>query len=223
MQDDRSTAIQSQTSQQPYAPPSRLSLRELPLSTVHEAIRSPSDDAQTMLRADQCLALYFQPDEDAKTKLAVRQAFATALETVPQWAMHKAFDEWIRTGTRRPSPAEIRLLADRAIDPFYREAESRRNEQERVEAEKREAQISPEDMARRREAAARIMAEAGYLKSHHFKERGPVREGVTPEEIAETMAEVNARSADREAEAARREAVARELAERGLGDGVKVK
>lgn len=176
-----------------------------------------------MLRADQCLALYFQPDEDAKTKLAVRQAFATALETVPQWAMHKAFDEWIRTGTRRPSPAEIRLLADRAIDPFYREAESRRNEQERVEAEKREAQISPEDMARRREAAARIMAEAGYLKSHHFKERGPVREGVTPEEIAETMAEVNARSADREAEAARREAVARELAERGLGDGVKVK
>jgi hypothetical protein len=193
------------------------------LSTVHEAIRSQSDDAQTMLRADQCLALYFQPDEDAKTKLAVRQAFATALETVPQWAMHKAFDEWIRNHSRRPAPAEIRILADRVLEPFHREAESRRNEAERIEAAKREAQISPEDMARRREVASMVMAEAGYLKSRHVKDRGPVREGFTPEEIAETMAEVNARAAEREAEAARREAVARELAAIGLSDGVKAK
>jgi hypothetical protein len=42
---------------------------------------------------------------------------------------------------------------------------------------------------------------------------------VTPEEIAETMAMVNARSAERAAEMARREAVAQELSAMGLGDG----
>lgn len=185
------------------------------MSIVQEAIHSRGDDAEIMLRADQCLGLYFQPDEDEKAKLAVRQAFVIALESVPSWAMHKAFDEWIRTGTRRPSPAEIRILADRALEPFARELKARL-----AAKEPPPPLVSPEDMERRRAFASRVMAELGYSKAIPRDKSTPPRQDVTPEEIAETMAEVNARSAEREAERERRAAVADDLARMGLSDGV---
>jgi hypothetical protein len=75
-------------------------------------------------------------------------------------------------------------------------------------------------MERRREFAAGVMARFGFAR--HDVQRDPTvpqREEVTPEEIAETMAMVNARSAERAAEMARREAVAQELSAMGLGDG----
>lgn len=55
--------------------------------------------------------MYFDPDNDQATKADVRAAFAMALNYVPEWAMHIAFDRWEKTGTRRPSPAEIVILA----------------------------------------------------------------------------------------------------------------
>ena len=135
----------------PYKPPSVQRLRELTSSTVEAAIHSPSDAAATIRRANQCLALYFQADDDAETRLAVRQAFARALDGLPTWAMLRAFDAWEKSSTRRPSPAEIVILAQRELAPFVAEIKRR--------------QAPPPEPARQTptaEEAARIMAQAGF-------------------------------------------------------------
>lgn len=161
-----------------------------------------------MLRADQCLSLYYQPDEDAKAKLAVRQAFVIALEAVPGWAMHKAFDDWIRTGARRPSPAEIRILADRAIEPFTLELKNRAA----IAARQAEPPpISDAELDRRREFAQGLLARVGFAKSVATGSTAPRSQDVTAEEIAETLAAVAVSARERDAEAARRASVAAEL------------
>ena len=91
------------------------SAQDQPLSTIRAAIHLPGDDGATLIRANTCLALYFDPDGDEETRLGVRVAFVTALRGIPEWAMHKAFDVWQRSGVRRPSPAEVVILAERQI------------------------------------------------------------------------------------------------------------
>ncbi len=46
------------------------------------------------------------------------EEFRRALTHLPKWAVAKGFDEWARTMSRRPSPAEIGLLASRAMAPM---------------------------------------------------------------------------------------------------------
>lgn len=124
------------------------------MSIVQEAIHSPSDDAETLKRTNVCLALYFQADEDADTKLGIRQAFVSALESFPAWAMHAAFDRWERTGARRPSPGEIAILASREVAPLYAEIKRRQAETE--------ARQAPAPNPVTAEAAARILHSAGF-------------------------------------------------------------
>ena len=72
--------------------------------------------------------------------------------------MHKAFDGWERTSTRRPSPAEIVILAERELKPLAEELGRRKADQARADAERQAS-------AKRRvtpEAMERIMAEAGF-------------------------------------------------------------
>lgn len=104
-----------------------------------------------MRRANTCLALYYQADDDADTKLAIRQAFVRALDAFPAWAMHAAFDAWERTMQRRPSPGEIVILAERALAPLVRELNFRKP----PEPEPPRATPSPEE-------AERIIAAAGF-------------------------------------------------------------
>ena len=71
--------------------------------------------------------------------------------------MHRAFDKWARTGTRRPSPAEIVILAERELKPIAEELARR-------DRDASEAKAAADERSRNRvspDAAARILAEAG--------------------------------------------------------------
>lgn len=136
------------------------SVREQSISTIRAAIHSPSDEAQVLTRTNAVLALYFDPDLEPETKAAIREEFVRALATFPIWAVHKAFDAWVRTAQRRPTPGEIVILADRELRPLSNELERReglRAEYEAAEADRTRNKVSDE-------ARARIIAEAGMTE-----------------------------------------------------------
>lgn len=104
------------------------------------------------------LALYFENAEEAKKRAQVREEFVRALAEFPNWAVQRAFDSWVRTRTRRPSPAEIAILAHQEIEPYCEEL-ARRDRIKALEAE--EARSAQRVSA---EAAARIMAASGFTE-----------------------------------------------------------
>lgn len=136
------------------------SLREQSTSTLQAAIRgntqSATAEAEIMRMANVCLAQYFDPDLDAETKLGVRASFVRALSDKPIWAVSRAFDAWAKTMTRRPSPAELVMLADRELKPLADELAWRDKAQRERDEASRQAQIVSA------EAAARIMQEHGF-------------------------------------------------------------
>lgn len=133
------------------------SVREQSTSRLQAAIHGHNDEGATLQRVNAVLGLYFDPDFDAQTKAAVREEFVRALAGKPQWAVQRAFDQWVKTGSRRPTPNEICILVDRELRPMAEELARR-------DAERREAEAAREAAQKARvtpEAAARIMAEAG--------------------------------------------------------------
>ena len=142
-------------------------------------------------RTNAVLALYYDPDLEPETKAAIREEFVRALSSYPIWAVHKAFDSWARSGTRRPTPGEIVILVAREMQPLTDEL-ARRAKQE---AEQRDYKPEPtaEEMARRREFAQATLERLGYAKA--AKPKGPVRETVTDEDIAEMKALLEAKNA----------------------------
>ncbi|MES2781732.1 MAG: hypothetical protein V4657_02955, partial [Pseudomonadota bacterium] len=110
--------------------------------------------AFTANRARLCLKLFFDPDMDNSDRAEMLDNFAKALSGYPRWAVSRGFDDWERTMQRRPSPAEIGILAGRAIRPITDEISRRKAEAEPVETE------APPCVTA--EAAAEIMARAGF-------------------------------------------------------------
>lgn len=118
------------------------------------------DPERLMTRIAVCLGAYFDPDIDPSIRAQVRAQYAKALSIFPSWAVARAFDEWARIGTRRPSPADLVILAEREIAPFF--AEIRKREQRAAEerAEREAAQrrlVTPE-------AAQAILEEYGMTR-----------------------------------------------------------
>lgn len=148
---------------------------------MRTAIRSPSDPGATLKRTDSVLNLYFQPESTPEAKAAVRKEFVVALGGVPAWAMQKAFDAWVKTGQRRPTPGEILLLAERELKPIADELARRK----RLEEDRREAEAEPsdEELAQRRAAAAQIMQDLGFAKAP--RPSGPPRTDVTEQDREE--------------------------------------
>lgn len=227
MDDNRNNALLTQQSTSlPMA-----SLREQSTSTLQAAIRGNTHDAtaeaEIMRMANVCLAQFYDPDLDAETKLGVRASFVRALSDKPIWAVSRAFDAWAKTMTRRPSPAEIVMLADRELKPLADELAWRdKAQRERAEASRKAQIVSAE-------AAARIMQEHGFTPKRMqdiakapmastFAEAESIAEAPPPahwsDTAAEDSAEMAALKAAREAnpiireareQAARRQAVAR--------------
>jgi hypothetical protein len=135
------------------------------------------------------LALYYDPDLEPETRAAIREEFVRALSSYPLWAVHKAFDTWTRTATRRPTPGEIVILVAREMTPLTDEL-NRRNK-ERVEIATHRPEPTPEEMERRRAFAQDVMRKAGFSKTEPFK--GPRRETVTDDDIAEMKAMLEAK------------------------------
>lgn len=120
----------------------------------------PLTSEQLLKRITVCLAAYFDPDQDPEVRAGVRKLYAKALGDIPSFALLKAFATWERTGSRRPSPAEIRTLAERELKPLGDELARRaqiETDQAAEEAERKRNRVTPE-------AAARIMQEAGFTE-----------------------------------------------------------
>lgn len=136
------------------------SIREQPSSTIEAVILLPNLPGETLRRARAILSMpgYFKPEASPTEEAAHLEEFVRALEDFPDWAVQRGFDRWAKTMQRRPSPAEIAVLAQREVEP-YREELARRA---RIEAAMREER---EDEQRDRvtpEATARILKEFGF-------------------------------------------------------------
>ena len=111
-----------------------------------------------MKRTQIVLSAYYEPDVDPQTRAELRQEFVLALSHIPEWAMQRAFDRWVRTASRRPSPGEIVILAERELKPMTDELAQRKRVSDEADAERQAA-------ASRRVSAADasdIMARAGF-------------------------------------------------------------
>ena len=129
-------------------------MTEQSTSTIQAAIRLPSLASETLRRVQACFALpYFAPEQDADTMAEVMQAFVRALDAVPTWAMLRAFDAWEKGATRRPTPADIVILAQREMKPFADELARRRRQAEAQEPERPKVDAH---------AAEEILARAGF-------------------------------------------------------------
>lgn len=131
------------------------------------------------------MALYYDPDLEPETKAAIREEFVRALATYPVWAVHKAFDGWTRSATRRPTPGEIVILVAREMQPLTDEVT--RRAKEAAEIKDHRPDPTPEEMARRREYAQGVMQRMGYAKGAD-RPKGPVRTTVTDDDKAEMAA-----------------------------------
>ena len=117
------------------------------------------------------------------------EAYRRALTTRPKWAVAKAFDEWERTAARRPSPAELNILAGRAIKVITDELARRRKEvtppeptPERTDDERAAGMLAMEragftpkrlDMVRRKRMArseAELYAQDAVDRQPHWSE-----------------------------------------------------
>jgi len=101
-----------------------------------QAIHSPGDEAYALERTRICLKLYYDPDMNDADRAMMIDSYGKALGSFPKWAVAQAFDEWERTGTRRPSPADLRILVGRKMQPMRDEVDNRaKQELERQESE----------------------------------------------------------------------------------------
>lgn len=133
-----------------------VSLRAQSSSTIQTAIRSPHDEGKILDRVNVVLGLYFDPDQDPQVRAAVRAEFVRALRDFPDWAVQRAFDTWVKTSARRPTPGEIATLAQRQVQPLIDELAYRKRMQEAEEERNRPA---PQVDA---STASAILAAAGF-------------------------------------------------------------
>lgn len=114
----------------------------------------PIDPGKLMVRVNTVLSLYYDPDVDPETKAEARAEFVRALANYPGWAVHAAFDAWVKSHTRRPSPGEIAILVNRELAPILSELRTRRAAREQEEDKKA--------LRVKGDTAAEIMARAGF-------------------------------------------------------------
>lgn len=162
-----------------------VSPREQSSSTLQAAIRSPHNPGATLKRVNAVLGLYFDPDNDPATRAAVREEFVRALAGYPDWAVQRAFDVWVKTGQRRPTPGEIVILVGRELKPLTDELA--RREREKADRQDHRPDLSPEELERRRNFAQGVMAMTGFAKGMLHRD-GPPRESVTDEDRTEMAA-----------------------------------
>lgn len=134
-----------------------VSLREKSNLELTTAIHSPHDPGRTLDRVNKVLGLYYEPGFDMETRAGLREEFVRALSSFPDWAVQRAFDDWVRSMQRRPSPGEIVILVGQHMKPITDEIARRRKDE--AEAQQMQARRpTPPDP----EAARQIMQRAGF-------------------------------------------------------------
>ena len=131
------------------------------------------------------LGLYFDPDSDPETKAAMRREFVVALAAYPDWAVQRAFDAWVKTGQRRPTPGEIVILVGRKMKPITDELA--RRERQAAEMRDHRPELTPAQIEERRAFAKTVLRNFGFSHGGEAA-KGPRRETVTDEDRAEMAA-----------------------------------
>lgn len=132
-----------------------VSVREKSTADLTQAIHSPGDEAYVLDRTRICLKAFYEPDMSHEDRAAVMDEFARALRGYPRWAVSRGFDGWMKSGTRRPSPGDIVILAGRAMQEITDELKRR----ERIAEQQAEDNAPPRCSA---DMSARLMAQAGF-------------------------------------------------------------
>ncbi|MGX9855797.1 hypothetical protein ACR03S_10210 [Limimaricola variabilis] len=137
--------------------------REKSTEDLIRATRGPTDapevtEAKIQRRARTTLGFHYQPERSDAEMARTLERFARALMDLPLWAVFAGFDDADRTIARRPSPAEVRMLAQRRLQPITDELARRRKDAEEREAERR----AREAQRCSREEAERICASRGF-------------------------------------------------------------
>ena len=119
-------------------PADRLPVSQWPEEKLTAAVCAAHDPGETLRRVNAVLVLYFDPTLDPATRAKVREEFVRALAGFPNWAVQRAFDAWVKTAARRPSPGEIVILAQRQMDPLQDELARRRKLRDAAQADAQE-------------------------------------------------------------------------------------
>lgn len=135
-----------------------VSLRERSTVDLTRAIRLPADEEYVLNRTRATLKLFYDPGMDNVDRAAMLDEFRRALASFPRWAVAKGFDEWARTMSRRPSPAEIAILASRAIKNITDELTHRA----KSTAPPPPPEPEPDRKPATADRTAQILAEAGF-------------------------------------------------------------
>lgn len=139
------------------------SVRARSTSDLIAAIRFPGDDQYILDRTRAVLKLYYEPESSPVERMAVIEEFRRALTGYPRWAVVGAYDGWVAQHSRRPSPSEIVILAQRRVQPLTDEIAARRKAATPAD-EDRSERITPE-------RAVEIMREMGFGPNEDEGER----------------------------------------------------
>ncbi len=142
----------------PTANSPAVSVRERSTADLTQAIHSPGDEAYVLNRTRVVLSAFFQADMDHQQRADLIDEFGRALRELPRWAVVRGFDAWMRTGTHRPTPANIVILAQRELEVLTDEVARRA----RLEKDAEEAQAWNRLQRCSAESAERALQAAGF-------------------------------------------------------------
>jgi hypothetical protein len=209
----------------PVSPSSQINTRD-DRNRIEQSILQlsiPCDGSWLMARVLTLLLPDFTSDMPESVRRMEAEDWAEALGIFPQWAVEKACRWWRSdenpSRRRKPMTGDIQ---DRARHEMGVISMAKRKivEFDRGRAAKVEPprpDPTPEEMEKRRAFAEYTMAQFGFESRAPMIDKGKPSQEVTPEEIAEIMAGVNANAETRDAERQRRADVAADLQSRGLG------
>lgn len=108
------------------------------------------------------LAIGYVPDMTAAERANELAEFVGQLNGYPVWTLAEALDKWIAQHNRRPSANELLILCNRAQDPITTEIANRKKLAARQAEDERRRELTPAELDRRREHAARTLQEFGF-------------------------------------------------------------
>jgi len=157
----------------PILLPTEVQIIETEVLPGYRGIFQPAQPTQVVARITLLLAHFFTAAMDRNLAQAVLRDWVDSLMDQPFWAVEEACDEWIKTQSRKPTPADIRGLASRKTN-------RKRLEQGRllaaVEASRKAQQQRPqtaEERAEEMRGLDQIMARWRSRKSAEPEKREP--------------------------------------------------
>lgn len=153
------------------------------VKTAHAERFQPALSDWVMIRVAAMMSLYWQDPGDAESEKRRLAIWAKHLSDFPKALIERGISKWEKTQTRRPTPADIRALADQSGGEEWRlwrriQEASALPVSKADDRDEKPTEATPEQRAE----ALRVLAETvAKLKDEHKTERQKVRDHKTPE------------------------------------------